>query len=74
MKTLYTALFITFGALCLTQCKPAAEDRVKMHENAKRISDSIARVVDGALEEVKIDPASVPAAKPAAAPADTAKK
>jgi len=74
MKTLYTALFVSFCVLSFTQCKPAAEDRVKMHENAKRISDSIARVVDGALEEVKIDPTTVPAPKPAAAPADTAKK
>lgn len=65
-------MFIFVGALCLTQCKPAAEDRVKMHENARRISDSIARVVDGALEEVKIDPNAQPAAKPAAA--DTTKK
>ena len=73
MKTLYTALFVIVGVLCFTQCKPAAEDRVKMHENAKRISDSIARVVDSALDEVKIDPAAQPAAKPAV-PADTAKK
>lgn len=73
MKTLCSALFVSVGVLCLTQCKPAAEDRVKMHENAKRISDSIARVVDSALDEVKIDPTAQPAAKPAA-PADTAKK
>lgn len=73
MKTLYAALFITVGVLCFTQCKPAAEDRVKMHENAKRISDSIARVVDSALDEVKINPTAQPSAQPAA-PADTAKK
>lgn len=72
MKILYTALLVSFCVLSFTQCKPAAEDRVKMHENAKRISDSIARVVDGALEEVKIDPGAQPAAKPAIA--DTTKK
>ena len=38
------------------KCKPAAEDRFKMHENAKRVSDSIGRVIDAALEEVKIEP------------------
>jgi hypothetical protein len=74
MKIPYTVLVLSLCVLCFTQCKPAAEDRVKMHENAKRISDSIARVVDGALDEVKIDPASVPAPKPAVAPADTTKK
>jgi hypothetical protein len=74
MKTLYTALFVSLCVLCFTQCKPAAEDRVKMHENAKRISDSIARVVDGALDEVKIDPSAQPAVKPAAVAADTTKK
>lgn len=31
------------------KCGPAAEDRVKMHEKAKRISDSIAHVIDSAL-------------------------
>lgn len=72
MKTPYIILFVSLGILSFTQCKPAAEDRVKMHENAKRISDSIARVVDGALEEVKIDPNAQPAAKPAVA--DTTKK
>ena len=43
-----------------------------MHENAKRISDSIAKVVDSALDEVKIQPSSQPTAKPAGA--DTTKK
>ena len=27
----------------------------KMHQNAKRLSDSIARVIDAAMEEVKIE-------------------
>lgn len=71
MKTIYTALVFSACVLCFTQCKPAAEDRVKMHENAKRVSDSIARVVDSAMAEVRIDPASIPAAKPAVA--DTGK-
>lgn len=72
MKTSYFVLFASLCALCFTQCKPAAEDRVKMHENAKRISDSIAKVVDSALDEVKIQPSSQPTAKPAGA--DTTKK
>jgi hypothetical protein len=42
---------ITF-VLFLFSCKPAAEDRVKMHENAKRISDSIAKTIDIPLSEV----------------------
>lgn len=71
MKKVYILSVLSLGIVCFTQCKPAAEDRVKMHENAKRISDSIARVVDQALEEVKIQPS---ATQPAALPADTNKK
>jgi len=75
MKKLLTVAILSLCVLGFTQCKPAAEDRVKMHENAKRISDSIARVVDQALEEVKIDPNAQPVVKPAIpAAADTSKK
>ena len=55
--------YLIFSMFCLTvlftKCKPAAEDRVKMHENAKRLSDSIARVIDAAMEEVKIEHSTV---------------
>ena len=70
MKKVSTILFLSLCIVSLTQCKPAAEDRVKMHENAKRISDSIGRVIDNALNEVKIEP--TPGQAPA--PADTSKK
>jgi hypothetical protein len=75
MKTTYTVIILSLCVASFTKCKPAAEDRVKMHENAKRISDSIGRVIDEAMEEVKIDPNSIPVAKPVApATADTSKK
>lgn len=49
---------LILSIICLVvlfiKCKPAAEDREKMHQNAKRLSDSIARVIDAAMEEVKI--------------------
>jgi hypothetical protein len=51
-----TSLLISAATLVLIQCKPAAEDRVIMHEKANRISDSIGRVIDAAMEEVKIEP------------------
>jgi hypothetical protein len=55
--------YLILSMVCLTvlfiKCKPAAEDRVKMHENAKRLSDSIARVIDAAMEEVKIEHSNV---------------
>lgn len=56
MKKVYILLSVTFLTLVLVKCKPAAEDRFKMHENAKRISDSIGRVIDDAMAEVAITP------------------
>ena len=54
----------TLLTLVIVKCKPAAEDRFKMHENAKRISDSIGRVIDEAMAEVAITPkATVDTAK-----------
>jgi hypothetical protein len=68
MKKVYIILSATFLTLAFVKCKPAAEDRFKMHENAKRISDSIGRVIDAAMAEVAIQP------KDGTAAADTTKK
>lgn len=68
MKKVYIILSATILTLAFVKCKPAAEDRFKMHENAKRISDSIGRVIDAAMAEVAIQP------KDGAAVADTTKK
>ena len=56
MKKVSILLSATLLTLTLVKCKPAAEDRFKMHENAKRISDSIGRVIDAAMAEVAIQP------------------
>lgn len=56
MKKTYIILSLTLLTLLVVKCKPAAEDRFKMHENAKRISDSIGRVIDAAMAEVAIQP------------------
>ena len=56
MKKVYIILSATILTLAFVKCKPAAEDRFKMHENAKRISDSIGRVIDAAMAEVAIQP------------------
>jgi hypothetical protein len=68
MKKAYIILSATILTLAFVKCKPAAEDRFKMHENAKRISDSIGRVIDAAMAEVAIQP------KDGAVVADTTKK
>jgi hypothetical protein len=68
MKKIYIILSATILTLAFVKCKPAAEDRFKMHENAKRISDSIGRVIDAAMAEVAIQP------KDGAVAADTNKK
>jgi len=56
MKKVSILLSASLLTLTLVKCKPAAEDRFKMHENAKRISDSIGRVIDAAMAEVAIKP------------------
>jgi ferredoxin len=68
MKKLYSILLVTLICISVFACKPAAEDRVKMHENAKRISDSIGNVIDAAMAEVAIPASSTTAV------ADTLKK
>lgn len=56
MKKVYIILLATILTLSFVKCKPAAEDRFKMHENAKRVSDSIGSVIDAAMAEVAIQP------------------
>lgn len=63
MKKVYIILSVTILALSFVKCKPAAEDRFKMHENAKRISDSIGNVIDVAMAEVAIKPKADTTAK-----------
>ena len=54
MKKVYIILTATLLIASFIKCKPAAEDRFKMHENAKRVSDSIGKVIDDAMAEVVI--------------------
>ena len=54
MKKAYIIIAATLLTLSFNKCKPAAEDRVKMHKNAKHISDSIGNVIDAAMAEVAI--------------------
>ncbi|MES2761506.1 MAG: hypothetical protein V4677_04845 [Bacteroidota bacterium] len=68
MKKVSIILSVMFLTLVIVKCKPAAEDRFKMHENAKRISDSIGRTIDAAMAEVAIQP------KNGAVSVDTTKK
>ena len=68
MKKTSIILSVLFLTLVVVKCKPAAEDRVKMHENAKRVSDSIGKMVDDAMAEVAITP------KAGVAVVDTTKK
>ncbi len=56
MKKTSIILSVLFLTLIIVKCKPAAEDRFKMHENAKRVSDSIGKVIDDAMAEVAITP------------------
>ena len=49
MKKISIAIVTIITVIFFVKCGPAGEDRVKMHENAKRVSDSIARIIDSAL-------------------------
>lgn len=49
MKKVLISTIALITVIFFVKCGPAAEDRVKMHENAKRVSDSIARIIDSAL-------------------------
>lgn len=62
-KIIYTVCaFSILFILASCKTKPAAEDKEKMHANAKRMSDSIQKVVDDGLNSVpNPGPASVPA-------------
>ena len=68
MKKVYFIVLILTLSIAFIKCKPAAEDRVKMHVNANRIADSIGKVIDAAMAEVAIKP------KEGATPTDTSKK
>ena len=48
-KKILIACVMIVTACAFVKCGPAAEDREKMHIKAKRVSDSIARIVDSAL-------------------------
>lgn len=47
-KTMFLAV-LALTIFTFAKCGPAAEDREKMHQNAKRVSDSIAKIIDSAL-------------------------
>ena len=49
MKKVFISVVALVTVISFVKCGPAGEDRVKMHENAKRVSDSIARIIDSAL-------------------------
>lgn len=51
MKKIIISILVVTASLSLYNCGPAAEDRVKMHENANRVSDSIGKAVDAALAQ-----------------------
>jgi hypothetical protein len=51
MKKTFIPFIALVTVISFVKCGPAAEDRIKMHENAKRVSDSIARIIDASLAE-----------------------
>lgn len=67
MKKFIISVLVITASLSLYNCGPAAEDRVKMHENAKRVSDSIGKTIDAALAQGAIPGTAT------TTPADTAK-
>lgn len=68
MKKVFVFISVLFVSALVIQCGPAAEDRNVMHEKAKRVSDSIGKVIDAELADVQIQP------KEGTQVADTTKK
>jgi len=68
MKKVSLSLILAVVILSFVKCGPAAEDRFKMKENAKHVSDSIAKAIDAALAQGAIP------ATPNVGPVDTTKK
>jgi len=68
-KTLSIAILLT---VIFVSCGPAAEDRKQMDRLAKRMSDSLAHLIDSSLNE-PLKYVNLNQAPPQAAPADTSK-
>ncbi len=75
MKKLVSLIFIS--AVILTSCGPAAEDRFQMDRIAKRMSDSLGRLIDSSLADpgrnINFTAQPVIAPQPTAAATPTAK-
>ena len=74
MKKLLSAIFVV--TILLTSCGPAGEDRFQMDRIAKRMSDSLAHLIDSSLNDpskyMNLNVPSRPAQQPAAVPQPTA--
>ena len=75
MKKLLSLIFVS--AVILTSCGPAAEDRFQMDRIAKRMSDSLGRLIDSSLQDpgrninFNVQPVAPP--QPTTAPTATTK-
>ena len=77
MKKLLSAVFVL--TIILTSCGPAAEDRFQMDRIAKRMSDSLAYLIDSSMKDPlkytnlsqPSPPMPQPVAQPTAAPTAT---
>ncbi len=68
-KTLSIAVLV---AVIFVSCGPAAEDRKQMDRLAKRMSDSLAHLIDSSLNE-PLQYVNLQQAPPQAAPVDSTK-
>lgn len=59
MKNLFI-LPVLFIAIAVSSCGPPAESREYMHSRAKTISDSMANLIQSALDEAKMPHAAPP--------------
>lgn len=77
MKKLLSTIFVF--TIILTSCGPAAEDRFQMDRIAKRMSDSLAYLIDSSMKDPlkytnlsqPSPPMPQPAAQPTSAPSAT---
>lgn len=74
MKKLLSTIFVV--TVILTSCGPAGEDRFQMDRIAKRMSDSLAHLIDSSLKDpskyMNLSAPSRPIQQPVAVPQPTA--
>jgi hypothetical protein len=62
MKKVMSIIAVALFTATFVSCGPSAEEKAKMEENAKRIQDSIANVINSSMNAATTEPAATDSA------------